>query len=123
MLSFEKGKVIYVDNNLRCGRLEAENGRIIYFEFEDGHFVIQGRNHPELSKTLCDGKPRKIRTPKLGERLIFTEDLATKRRYAQAWAYESRWNIAKRLIAHKPVYIQTFEPTPLIRANRVLLPL
>ncbi len=120
MLSFGKGKVVHVDINLQCGRLEAENGRIIYFEFEDGHFVIQGTHEPELSKTLADGKPRKIRTPKLGERLIFTEDLAAKRRYAQAWAYESRWHIAKRLIAHKPIYAQVFEPTPLIRARQVL---
>lgn len=105
----EVGTVKFFDarETKRFGFLRLESGEEIFFHFNDGQFIVAGGSYPEFSgkaTIVRDGKTKRLRDPKVDDKLVFRRSMGSKGDKAAPWGYLTQWEATEQLIAKRPVY-------------------
>jgi hypothetical protein len=91
----------------RFGFLKLENGNDLFFHFNDGQVIVDGKKAPEFSGSAVievNGKTRGLRDPRPDDILLFEPIYGNKGPKASPWGYLSHWTRAEEIIAARPVY-------------------
>jgi cold shock CspA family protein len=105
----EKGTVKFFDarDNKRFGFLTLEDGKEIFFHFNDGQYIVAGNASPEFSRKdpmFPDDDEIIISEPKQGDTIIFQRSQSRKGDKASPWGYYTEWEKSAEYITQQPIY-------------------
>lgn len=104
---FAKVKWFNSANDKRYGFLMLEDGREVFFHFNDGQFVEPGEKEPQFTgspKRVHNGKTYRLKDPLAEDEVVCVLSEGSRGPKAFPWSTKPIWDLAQGVIDKRPIY-------------------